>query len=70
MGDAQAEADINMAITAKQTAWKQQRANTQDSRRKRAARRENTRVHSICDAAYERFLRKTRLGPEGESAPS
>ena len=55
-GDTQAEAEISMATAARRAAWKRQRADTQDSQLKRAARRGNTRVHRVCNDAYERFL--------------
>ena len=58
MGDAQAEVEISMATAARRAAWKQQRANTQDSQLMRAVRRENTRVHRVCDDAYEMFLER------------
>ena len=57
-GDAQAEVEISMVTAARRAAWKQQRADTQDSQLKRAVRRENTRVHMVCNDAYERFLER------------
>ena len=57
-GDAQAEAEISMATAARRAAWKRQRADTQDNQLKRAVRRENTRVHRVCNRAYERFLER------------
>ena len=39
-------------------------ADTQDSQLKRAVRRENTRVHRVCDAAYERFHGRYLQGRE------
>ena len=47
-----------MAIAARRAARKQQRADTQDSQLKRAVRREKTRVHRVCNNAYERFLER------------
>ena len=44
-----------MGTAARRAAWKRQRADTQDSQLKRAVRRENTRVHRVCNDAYERF---------------
>ena len=55
LGNAKAEAEITLAMTARRVAWKRQKAGTQDSQPKRAVRRENTRVHRVCGAAYERF---------------
>ena len=57
-GDAQAEAEISMATAARRAAWKRQRADTQDSQLIRAVRRENTRVHRVCNNAFERFLER------------
>ena len=57
-GDAQAEAEISMATAARRAAWKRQRADTQDSQLMRAVRRENTRVHRVCNDAFERFLER------------
>ena len=51
-GDAQAESKISMATAARRTAWKRQRANIQDSQLMRAVRRENTRVHRVCNDAF------------------
>ena len=56
MGNDQAKAEINMAMTTRRATWKQYKTDTQDRQLKRAVRRENTRVHKVCDAAYERFL--------------
>ena len=64
-GDAQAEAEINMAVTARQVAWKRQKADAQDSQLKGAPRRENTRVHRVYDAAYEKFLEFAPARSEG-----
>ena len=47
-----------MATAARREAWKWQRADTQDSQLKRAARREKTRVHRVCYDAYERLLER------------
>ena len=47
-----------MAMAARGTAWKRQKADTQDSQLKRAVRRANTHVHRFCDAANARFLGK------------
>ena len=55
-GDAQAEAEISMATVTRQAAWKRQRADTQDSQLRRAARREKTRFHRVCNDAYKMFL--------------
>ena len=57
-GDAQAEAEISMTTAARRAAWKRQRADTQDSQLMRAVRRENTRVHRVCNDAFERFLER------------
>ena len=51
-GDAQAESEISMATAARRTTWKRQRANIQDSQLMRAVRRENTRVHRVCNDAF------------------
>ena len=64
MGHAQAEAETKRAMTAKRAAWKRQTADTQDSKLKRAVRRENMRVHRVCDAVYERFLGRHVQGLE------
>ena len=56
--DAQAEAEINMATAARRAAWTRQRVDTHDSQLKRAVQRENTRVHRVCNDAYERFLER------------
>ena len=58
MGEAQAEAKINMAMAARRVASKRQRAGTQDSQLMRAVQRENTRVHRVHNDAYERFLER------------
>ena len=47
-----------MATAARRAAWKQQRADTQDRQLMRAVRRENTRVHRVCNDAFERFLER------------
>ena len=57
-GYAQAEAEISMATTARRAAWKRKRADTQNSQLKRAVRRENTRVHRVCNDADERFIER------------
>ena len=49
--DAQAESKIIMTTAARQAAWKRQRVDTQDSQLMRAVRRENTRVHKVCNDA-------------------
>ena len=69
-GDAQAQAEISMATAARRAAWKQQRAETQDSQLMRAVRRENTGVHRVYNDAFERFLGKTRLGYRGVFTPA
>ena len=56
--DTQAEAEISMATAARRAAWKRQRADTQDRKLMRAARRENTRVHRVCNDAFKRFLER------------
>ena len=63
-GDAQAEAEISMTTAARRAAWKQQRADTQDSQLMRAVRRENTRVRRVCNDAFERFLERHVQGME------
>ena len=57
-GDAQAEAKISMATAARREAWKRQKADTQDRQLMRAIRRENTRIHRVCNDAFERFLER------------
>ena len=47
-----------MTMAARRAAWKGQRYDTQDSQLMRAVWRENTRVHSVCEDAYERFLER------------
>ena len=61
-GDAQAEAEISMAVAARRAALKRQRADTQDSQLMRAVRRENTRFHRVCNDDYERFLERHAQG--------
>ena len=63
-GDAQAEAEISMAMAARRTAWKRQRADPQDKQLMRAVRRENTRVHRVCNDAKNRFLERHAQGME------
>ena len=63
-GDSQAEEEISMATAARRAAWKRQRADTQDRQLMRAVRRENTRVHSVCTDAYNRFLERNVQGME------
>ena len=63
-GGAQAEAEINMVMTARRAVWKWEKADTQDSQLKRAVRRENTIVHRVCGDAYERFLGEHVQGME------
>ena len=63
-GDAQAEAEISMATAARRAAWKRQRADSQDSQLMRAVRQKNTRVHSVCNDAFERFLERHVQGME------
>ena len=58
-GDAQAEAEISMAMAARRAAWKRQRADPQDKQLMRAVRRENTRVRRVCTDAKNRFLEDT-----------
>ena len=57
-GDARDEADISMAMVARRASWKRERADTLDSQLTRAVRRENTRIHRVCDDPYKRFLTK------------
>ena len=63
-GDAQAEAEISMAVAARRAAWKRQRADTQDSQLMRAVRRENTRFHRVRNDYNERFLERHAQGME------
>ena len=63
-GDAQAEAETSMATSARRAAWKRQRADTQDRQLMRAARRENTRIHRVCNDDFERFLERHVQGME------
>ena len=63
-GDAQAETEISMATAARRAAWKRQRADAQDSQLIRAVRGENTRIHRVCNDAYERFLERHVQGME------
>ena len=63
-GDAQAEAEISMATTARRAAWKRQRADPQDKQLMRAVRRGNTRVRRVCTDAYDRFLERHAQGME------
>ena len=56
-GDAQAEAEISMAMAARRAAWKRQRADPQDKQLMRAVRRGNTRVRRVC-TAKNRFLER------------
>ena len=63
-GDAQAEEELSMATAVRRGAWKRQRADTQDSQLKRAVRRENTRVHRVCNDAYGRFPERHVQGME------
>ena len=63
-GDSQAEAEISMATAARRAAWKRQRAETQDRQLMRAVRRENTRVHRVCNDVFERFLERYAQGME------
>ena len=63
-GDAQAGAEISMATAAGRAAWKRQRADAQDSQLMRAARREKTRFHRVCNDAHERFLERHVQGME------
>ena len=67
-GDAQAEAEINMATAARRAAWKRQTADTQDSQLIRAVRQKNTRFHRICNDAYERFLERHVQGMNSDHA--
>ena len=63
-GDAHAEAEISMAMTARRAAWKRRRADPQDKQLMRAVRRENTRVHRVCTDAKNRFLERHAQGME------
>ena len=63
-GDAQAETEVSMATAARRAAWKRQRADAQDSQLIRAVRGENTRIHRVCNDAYERFLERHVQGME------
>ena len=45
-------------MAAKRAGWKRQRTDTQDSQLMRVVRQENTRVHRVCDDAYERLLER------------
>ena len=63
-GDAQAEAEISMAMAARRAAWKRQRADPQDKQLMRAVRRENTRVHRVCTDAKNRFFERHAQGME------
>ena len=56
--DAQAEAEIGTATTARRAAWKRQRADTQNSQLMRSVRQKYTRFHRVCKDAYERFLKR------------
>ena len=47
-----------MATAARRATWKRQRVDTQDSQLMRAVRRENKRVHSVCNDAFERLLER------------
>ena len=53
-----------MATAARRAAWNRQRADTQDSQLMRAVRRENTRVHRVCNDAFERFHERHVQGKE------
>ena len=53
-----------MATAARRAAWKRRRADTQDRQLMRAVRRENTRVHRVCNGAFERFLERHVQGME------
>ena len=64
MGDAQAEAGINMMMTATRAVRKRQEADTQDSQLKRAVRRENNARLQVCAAAYQMLLGKNVQGLE------
>ena len=63
-GDTQAEAEISMATAARRATWKRQRADTQDRQLMRAVRRDNTRVHRVCNDAFKRFLERHVQGME------
>ena len=63
-GDAQAEAEINMTMAGRRVVGKRQKADKQDSQLKRAIRRENTHVHTVCDDAYVRFIERNIQGME------
>ena len=58
------EAEISMAMAARRTAWKRQGADPQDKQLMRAVRRENTRVHRVCNDAKNRFLERHAQGME------
>ena len=62
--DTQAEAGISMATAARRAAWKWQKADTQNSQLMRAVRRENTRLHRVCNDAFQRFLERHVQGME------
>ena len=64
MGDARAEAGINMMMTATRAVRKRQEADTQDSQVKRAVRRENHARSQVCAAAYQMLLGKNVQGLE------
>ena len=63
-GDAQAEAEISMAMAARRAAWKRQRDDPQDKQLMRAVRREITRVHRVCTDTKNRFLERHAQGME------
>ena len=63
-GDAQAEAEISMAMAARRAAWKRQRADPEDKQLMRDVRRENTRVRRVCTDAKNRFLERHAQGME------
>ena len=53
-----------MAMAARRAAWKRQRADPQDKQLMRAVRRENTRVHRVCNDAKNSFLERHAQGTE------
>ena len=61
-GDAQAEAEISMAMAARRAVWKRQRADPQDKQLMRVVRRENPRVHRVCTNAKNRLFERHAQG--------
>ena len=58
-GDAQAEADIRAACSAKKQAWHQATANPGDNRARRAVRRAANELRRVQEAALDRYLERT-----------